>query len=147
MVIFMMEQYNRILSAYKTWYPALYDKTLECRPSGRYRILVLLKDGTKMEFDSLDNSVRNVSRYYAKDDAEVDEEAWRKEFGRKLKQIMIDKGISQEGLADSVGISRQMMSRYVRGNSTPSGYILTRLVNVLGCDARELTKFGYIDEE
>lgn len=143
----MMKQYNRMLEAYKAWYPTLYDKTLECRPSGRYRILALLNDGAKVEFDSIDNSIRNVSRYYAKDSNEVDEEAWRKEFGRKLKQAMIDRGISQENLADSIGISRQMMSRYVRGTSTPSGYNLTLLATVLDCDVRELTKFGYIDEE
>lgn len=143
----MMSQYERIIEAYRTWYPIMYNQTVECRPSGRYTILITLNDGTKMEFDGLDNSIRNVTKYYSNDTDELDEAAWRKEFGRKLHQAIINKGITQEKVSELTGISRQMLSRYIRGNSTPSGYILSRLVEVLGCDARDLTKFGYIDEE
>lgn len=143
----MMAKYERMIEAYRTWYPTMYKQTVECRPSGSKTILITLDDGMKMEFDSFDNSIRNVSKYYSNDIDDVDEEAWRKEFGRKLHQAIIDKGITQDRVSELTGISRQMLSRYIRGNSTPSGYILSRLVDVLGCDARDLTKFGYIDEE
>lgn len=143
----MLERYKRIIDAYRTWYPRMYNRTVECRPSGRSNILVTLDDGEKMEFDSLDNSIRSVTKYYTNSVNDVDEESWRKEFGRKLHRAIVDKGITQEQLSDMTGISRQMLSRYIRGNSTPSGYILSRLAEVLDCDVRELTKFGYIDEE
>ena len=78
---------------------------------------------------------------------EVDEETWRKEFGRKLQKAITEKGVNQERLSEITGISRQMLSRYIRGNSTPSGFVLSRLADVLECDVRELTRFGYIDEE
>ena len=142
----MLKNYERILDEYRTWYPSLYEKSVECRPSGRYSILVSLNDGSKIEYNSLDNSVREVTRYYKREPASLDEESWRKEFGRNLQRIVAERGITQEILSERIGISRPMLSRYFRGNSTPSGYILTRLSEVLDCDVRELSRFGYIDE-
>lgn len=141
----MLERYEMIIHSYKNYFPNFYSQTVECRPSGRHCILVTLNDGSKMEFNSFDNSIRDVSKYY--DRRSVDETSWRKEFGRKLYRAIVDKGITQEALADTLGISRQMLSRYVTGNSTPSSYNLARLSEILDCDVRELTRFGYIDEE
>lgn len=143
----MLEQYKRIIESYKTWYPIMYKQTVDCRPSGRYTILVTLEDGTRIEYNSFDNTIKDVTKFYIHDSEEnVDEEQWRKEFGRKLRLAITNRGISQEKVADRVGISRQMMTRYVRGSSTPSGYILSKLSEILDCDVRELTRFGYIDE-
>ena len=142
----MLKRYEQILNSYKTWHPRLYEHTLECMPSSRYCIVASLDDGSKIEYNDLDNSIREVTRFYICESSnELDEESWRKEFGRKLRTIIAERGISQEHLSEMTGISRQMLSRYVRGNSTPSGYILARLAEVLECDVRELTKFGYVD--
>lgn len=144
----MLKRYGQIIDNYKIWYPGLYNQTIECRPSGRHCILVSLDDGTKMEYNSIDNTIRDVTKLYIRENiGSVDEEAWRKEFGHKLRRAIADRGINQERLSEMMGISRQMLTRYVRGTSTPSGYILSRLAEVLDCDVRELTKFGYIDEE
>lgn len=144
----MLKRYAQIIEDYRTWHPSLYEKTVECRPSSRYCILATLKDGSKVEFNSLDNTIRDVTRLYTYDSSKsIDEDVWRKEFGRKLQRAMTEKNVTQERLSETTGISRQMLSRYVRGTSTPSGYILSRLVDILKCDIRELTKFGYIDEE
>ena len=143
----MLSTYERILNEYKVWHPSLYNQTVECRPSGRYSILVTLDDESRLEYNSTDNSIRDVTKFYIRERTlDVDEESWRKEFGRKLQRVIAEKGMTQEKLSEVTGISRQMMSRYVRGTSTPSGYILSRLVEALGCDVRELTKFGYIEE-
>lgn len=143
----MLRKYEQIIDGYKVWHPILFSQTIECRPSGRYCILASLNDGSKIEYDSRDNTIRDVTKYYIRESIDdVDEIAWRKEFGRKLNRAIADKGINQEKLSEMMGISRQMLSRYIRGNSTPSGYVLSRLAEVLDCDVRELTKFGYIDE-
>lgn len=139
----MLERYKKIIDDYKIWHPSMYEKTVECRPSGRSSILVTLNDGSKIEYESNSNTVRNVTRMYTEN--ATDEESWRKDFGQQLRKLIADKGYTQEKLSDVTGISRQMLTRYVRGNSTPSGYILTRLSDALDCDIRELTKFGYID--
>lgn len=144
----MLEQYQKIIEEYKLWHPNLYDQTVECRPSGHYSILASLNDGSKIEYNSSDNTIRDVTKFYVRNLADnTNEEAWRKEFGHKLRRAISDRGISQERLSEILGISRQMLTRYVRGTSTPSGYNLTRLSEVLDCDVRELTKFDYIDRE
>lgn len=140
----MLERYKTIIDEYKKWHPIMYEKTIECRPSGRSSILVTLNDGTRIEYESNGNTVRNVTRMYA---GSIDnEETWRKDFGHQLRKAIADKGYTQEKLSEVTGISRQMLTRYVRGTSTPSGYILTRLSDALDCDVRELTNFGYIDK-
>ena len=140
----MLERCERILNEYRRWHPACYEKTVECTMSGRSSILVTLDDGTKLEYNSTTNTIRNVTDIY--NGKCIDEESWKKEFGHRLRKAMSDKGITQERLSDITGISRQMLTRYVRGNSTPSGYIITRLSEALDCDVRELTRFGYIEE-
>lgn len=143
----MMSHYMNIVDSYKVWHPNLYEQTIECRASGRDSILAKLRDGTRVEYCMRNNTVRFVTRFYERDTAEpVDEEAWRKEFGNKLRSAIADRGITQERLCELTGISRQMLTRYVRGKSTPSGYILTRLSEILDCDVRDLCKFNYIEE-
>lgn len=144
----MLKRYEKIIEQYKLWFPGLYEQTVECMPSGRYCILAYLDDGTAFEFNSLDNTVRNVTKLYIRDTRDaLDEESWRKEFGHKLRRAIADRGINQDKLSELLGISRQMLTRYVRGTSTPSGYNISRLAEVLNCDVRELTKPGYIDED
>jgi hypothetical protein len=144
----VLTKYEKLLNDYRAWYPNFYNRTVECRPSGRYSILVTLDDDTRMEYNSLDNTIRDVTRLYLHNPIEnMDEETWRKEFGQKLRRVISERGVNQETISDRLGISRQMLTRYVRGMSTPSGYNVSRLSELLDCDIRELTKFGYIDEE
>lgn len=143
----MLERYSKMLDAYKTWYPLMYSKTVECRPSGKYAITAILNDGSRVEFDSSNNTIRDVSKYY--DHSNLDsmtEESWRQEFGRRLRRVMSEKNYTQERLSELTGISRQMLTRYVRGNSTPSGYVVNKLAEALDCDIRELTSFGYLED-
>lgn len=142
----MLKRYETIIDSYKNWHPSLYAKTVDCKPTGYYSILAVLNDGSRIEYNSLDNTIRDVTRFYIREsDSTLNEETWRKEFGRQLRHLIAERGISQDRLSDLTGISRQMLSRYVNGNSTPSGYTLTRLSEILDCDVRDLTSFGYID--
>lgn len=144
----MMRQYERILDEYKVWYPTLYSRTVECRPSGRHMILVTLDDKSKIEFCSLDGTIRDVTKLYEHESImDMQETEWRKEFGHRLRRAMENSGINQEHLSEKMGISRQMLSRYSNGNATPSSYIVTKLSEVLKCDIRDLTKFSYIDKD
>ena len=143
----MLSRYNRIIENFKIWYPNLYDQTVDCMPSGYESIVATLRDGTKIEYCDRDHTFNTVTKFYERDsDTEIDEEAWRKEFGIKLRHAISDRGINQERLSDLTGISKQMLTRYVRGMSTPSAYNLSRLAEILKCDIRELCTFGYIED-
>lgn len=142
----MTDRYLGVLNAYKLWFPNLYNRTVDCWQTDIYTLLATLDDGSRIEFNSRTNAMRDVTGLYSTGVNEMDEESWRKEFGRHLRRAITDKGITQERLADMSGISRQMMTRYIRGLSTPSGYILSKLTEILECDARELTGFGSAEE-
>lgn len=144
----MTESFERVVAGYKNWYPNLYERTVDCKPCGRYTILATLDDGSRLEYTTLNDSIRDVSKYYAVRNGDGNnEEVWRQEFGNKLRRIIAERGMSQEQVSDLTGISRQMLTRYVKGMSTPSGYNLTRLSEILDCDIRDLTRFDYIDAE
>ena len=144
----MLERYERMIEHYKTWYPLFYEKTVDYEPVGMNKIRVYLSDGSILEFNSFDNTIMDVTKFFKHTCSSVmNEVEWRKELGRRLRHMIAHRGINQESLAESIGISRQMLNRYIRGTSTPSGYTISRLARALGCDDRELTSFSYLDSD
>lgn len=147
-MIFMVdnETMAQVIRSFEKWHPAIFEHSVDYAMTGRYTILVCLDDNSKIEYNSYDNTIRDVSRIYNRDEySALEEDVWRKEFGHQLRRAIVDRGITQEELSDLTGISRQMLSRYVNGTSTPSGYIISRLSEVLKCDVRKLTRFGFED--
>ena len=141
------ELLEKIIRDYEIWYPTFFKHSVEFTMNGTHSVLVDLDDGSKIEYNSYDNTIRDITHLYNRENGvALDEEVWRKEFGHQLRRAIVDRGITQEQLSEMTGISRQMLSRYIKGTSTPSGYILSRLSEALDCDVRRLTRFGYIDD-
>ena len=53
-------------------------------------------------------------------------------FGQRLKQARIDGNMSQEELAEAVGIDPRSISRYETGKSTPKLKVARRIAVALG---------------
>lgn len=141
----MLDRNERVANEFKRWHPTFYKRTIECIITGYHLLLAILDDGTKLEFSSLDNSLRDVTQMYDPDyNAHMSEIEWRNSFSSKLKSLIHDRSIKQEVLADMLGISRTMLSKYINGKATPSSYNLNRIARVLGCDVRDLIDFDYI---
>ena len=68
-------------------------------------------------------------------------------FADKLIQLRKAKGLSQEDLADSLGVSRQAISRWEQGNTFPDLPNLQKIVKVFGVSADYLICDDYTDEE
>lgn len=134
---------EKIIRSYEEWHPAFFEHSVNMVMNGAYSIVVELDDNSKIEYNARDNTIRDVTHIYNRNPGErLEEESWRKEFGHQLRRAMTDAGITQDQLSEETGISRQMLSRYIHGTSTPSGYILSRLSEVLNCDVHRLTRFG-----
>lgn len=58
-------------------------------------------------------------------------------FSRNLKRMMKEDHMKEEYLADEIGISRSMVSRYVNGQSMPSFLIVVKIADVLFCSLDE----------
>ena len=98
-----------------------------------YELKVELDDGSAIVFDSLYKTVVTMRRGEV-----VTDEEWRQEFGRRLNRALWKKGMVQETLADEVGISRQMLGKYMNGKAVPSARNISKLSRVLDCQTSDL---------
>ena len=53
-------------------------------------------------------------------------------IGKQLKSARLQAGLSQRDLAEKVGISAQVISKYERGLDTPGSAVLIRLAKAFG---------------
>jgi len=67
-------------------------------------------------------------------------------FADKLIRLRKAKGLSQEDLADSLGVSRQAVSRWEQGNTFPDLPNLQKIVKVFGISADYLICDDYTEE-
>lgn len=56
-------------------------------------------------------------------------------FGKQLRKIRMEKHLTQQRLADSVGIALRSYQCYEQGTREPSLYLLTRLADELDVSA------------
>ena len=63
------------------------------------------------------------------------------EFGKKIKRIRKEKGITQEELAFRAGISVDFLSLIERGKNAPSFENLEKLADAFGAPVRDLFDF------
>ena len=61
-------------------------------------------------------------------------------LGKNLKKIRIEKGISQSGIADLLGVSRGFVSNIENGKTNPTLATIARLSKALGVSIEELIK-------
>lgn len=98
-----------------------------------YDLFVLYKDGRKYIIDTFNNS---FSGFYPAGHILSDEE-WEMSFRKRLRQRLSRSRITQEELADRLGVSRITINRYINGQTIPSALMLKKISLVLGCDINE----------
>lgn len=136
---------ERVIAEFRLWYPTFYERTVEHVAVGYHSLLAVLDDGTKLEFSSLDNTIKDVTRTYDPEfNNNMTDDEYRNEFASRLKSVMRDRSIKQEQLADTIDVSRQIMSRYVNGKAVPKTPVIRRIARALDCDVRYLIDFDYI---
>jgi transcriptional regulator with XRE-family HTH domain len=63
--------------------------------------------------------------------------SWRSELGRQIRDARVGQGLTQEKLAEKVGIKqRPLISRYEHGKDAPSVDVLARFADVLDTSFR-----------
>ena len=56
----------------------------------------------------------------------------------RLKEILDDKGFTGKAVANTLGVTPNTVSNWVKGKSTPSGDDLLRIAKALDVDVRDL---------
>ena len=59
-------------------------------------------------------------------------------LGEKIQALRREAGLSQEGLADQLGVSRQAVSKWENGTADPSTSNLIALAKLYGISAEEI---------
>lgn len=103
-------------------------------------LLITFKSGRKVLYDIYTGYYKNV--YYGNIN-ELTEEQERKEFAYRLRSLMGRKWITQEQLAETVGLTQAMISRYVRGEAIPSAIVLRKISKALDCSMDDFFDKNY----
>src|SRR5579863_4049933 len=61
-----------------------------------------------------------------------------KAFGNNLGRLRQERGFTQQGLADRVGLARQSLNAIEVGRSVPSTDVALRLARLLGCKVEDV---------
>lgn len=71
----------------------------------------------------------------------MDEASLKELFGRNLKDLRVEKGYTQAGLAEEIGVSVEYISKLERGLSSPSFETISRLASGLKVHPHRLFNF------
>ena len=70
----------------------------------------------------------------------------KKKFGKRLREVRIQRGLTQETVSELIGIKPENYSRIENGLSFPKPENLVRLSKVLGVEIAELFQFSNITD-
>lgn len=103
---------------------------IKLKELNKWDLLIVFANGRKVIYDRFNNCYQNI---FYKDVNEITEEQEKKEFAYKLRSLMNRKWVTQEQLAEDIGTSQVMISRYVRGEVMPSVLIVRKIAKALNC--------------
>lgn len=133
-------KYEKILDQFERYYPTIFEHAVDWWATGRMSVAVKLNDGTTFEYNHIENTIRKIQT-----DTNPDDSSMTKSFGMNLQKRIPFSGMSNIQLAEKLGITNAMLSRYIHGNSTPSVVKAFRIAKTLGCTVDELFDETFIE--
>lgn len=70
----------------------------------------------------------------------------KKLLGKRIKELRVNKGFTQENLAEKIGIGQRSLSRIECGRIFITSETLAKLLAVFEIEASELFNFKHLDE-
>lgn len=105
-------------------------------------IVFELSDGSRILYDEINDKI--IPMRELEEGEYISEKEWIREFSRRLNKMMKLRRISQKQLANMIGVTEHMISRYVNGKSVPKPYIIQLISRSLRCSTTYLTNFDYL---
>lgn len=121
-------------------FPSYANRVIDYWEYCTYELGMHLDDGNEMIYDYMNKSIGRSPKY----GDELTEQECKNEFGLRLQRILYSKGMTQEDLADAIGISRTMVNHYITGRVNPSFTKVDKICRALKCSMDELR---YIQRE
>ncbi len=127
-----------VYEAFRQDYSRLAEEVVDWYPSAQMEITVKIQDGKKYAYDFIDRRAYPIYDSVNEDLTDISEEEWRDMFARNLNKKMRNVTMTQDRLAEKVGISQVTISKYINGLATPSSRNLIKIANALSCSIHEL---------
>ena len=105
------------------------DDVIEIKELNEWDLLIIFRNGRKVMFDRFTGYYKNI---YYNDINKLTEDQEMREFTFRLRSLMGRKQVSQQELAERIGTSQVMISRYVRGETVPSVLMVRKIAKALG---------------
>lgn len=119
---------------FQTYFPQLCRRTVDWyHDEERYGWLhIMLDDGSEIIYDEFMNSIIDPNDILD-DEAEFNEEEWKRLFSERLRMQMRHRGIVQKDLANKIGVSEVTISHYMNGVNVPRTDVTVKIANALHC--------------
>ena len=99
----------------------------DARMVNDFDLFVKLKDGRKYVYDTLNGYFRFVTET----EGRKSRERLAKELSNRLRILMSRRHMTQDDLADLLGVSRKTISRYVNGDTIPDFITMQEISTIL----------------
>ena len=131
-------KHEEIYESFKRHYPNWADKVTNYYPKNDYAIRVILRDGDRVDYNIRSNSMRWVRDIDPDRKNDITDEECRQAFATNLVEFMHAQGFNQISLADKTGLSTAVISKYMRGKTTPTITALQKIARALNRAPEEL---------
>lgn len=138
----LTREYALPIEDFEHRYPWLVKRVISYDEYDEYRVFVELDNGKTLLYDNFPKEYYEVKRF--NNIFELTDDEYRKGFSDLLKEQMLKNGIGQNELAEKVGVSKNMIFRYLHHLAIPNTIAFCKIVSVLDCNAEDLIPEDYI---
>ena len=127
---------NDLIRMFKLYRPDDDKEVTEYVEKYGERVVGKTADGRGFVYDNYDHTIWDLPK-----DEDLTKEVYSREFGRSLERALQLSGMTQYELADKTGISKNQISKYVRGKAMPTFYSVELMAKALGVTPNDLRYF------
>lgn len=126
---------ENLLHNFELDYPEIYYSDVDdIVESDDLELTVTTKNGKRYVYDGLTKSLRQLPSRFE----DINDHIFKREFGIRLRRKMMLKGITQQMLSKTIGVSPSAISNYLTEKNSPTLYVAEKLARALECSVQDL---------
>lgn len=136
--MFDASKYQDMYDMFLRYYPGWEGRVRRWAPKNEYSIRLFMSDGSRADYNSRSNSLRWLREFIISSPNDITDEYCRSNFASNLVEYMKAKGFNQITLSERTGLSTAVISKYMRGRTTPTITAAQKIARALNCSVEEL---------
>lgn len=136
------KEFDSLEESYLAVYPWSDATIEEWNELNDWTVIATMRNGRSYLYDDISRHLREVIPI--RDGLDLTDEEWSMGFAQRLQNQIYRSRTTQGRLADAVGITDTMMSRYITGRAIPRAQIVYRMAQALDCTVDDIMPKDYI---